>query len=114
MRESILWLFQFITGFILIFILALHMIIMHLGETKEPTQWNLVLERGKDISYLIMYILFLLFAIFHGLYGLRNVLIEAISNRNTDRIINWILTLTGIFLFVYGSYVTIGTYLLKQ
>ncbi|MEW6456070.1 MAG: hypothetical protein AB1410_05065 [Acidobacteriota bacterium] len=118
MKESTLWAIQILTGLFLIFLLAIHMGLLHLEEifsfvyhiipgTEKPVDWSAVKQRGKEVSFLIIYILFLAFALYHGLYGLRNILIEAISRRKIERIITVLFIILGIFLFIYGTWATI-------
>lgn len=121
MKESNLWTLQILTGLFLIFLLAIHMGLLHLEEiftfvyhiipgTEKPVDWPAVKERGEEVSFLIIYVLFLAFALYHGLYGLRNILIEAISRRKIERIITVLIIILGIFLFIYGTWATITTF----
>lgn len=119
MKESRLWFLQFLTGAILLFLLTMHMGIMHLEEIfgfisrvsgVEPLDWKAILHRGKQVGFLVVNIIFLGSALFHGLYGLRNIIIEAIPAKKFGKIIGLVLTVFGILLFLYGSYATIGIY----
>ncbi len=122
MKESKLWFLQFLTGFLLLFLLTMHMGIMHLEDIfgfisrvagAEPLDWKAVLHRSKQVAFLVVNIIFLGAALFHGLYGLRNILIEAFSSKKFGKIIGIILLVLGIFLFLYGSYATVGIYFKK-
>lgn len=119
MKESRLWFLQFLTGAILLFFLTMHMGIMHLEDIfgfisrvsgVEPLDWKAVLHRGKQVAFLIVNIIFLGAALFHGLYGLRNVLIEAIPSKNFGKVLGLLITIFGFLIFLYGSYATIGIY----
>ncbi|MGQ9617720.1 MAG: hypothetical protein ACUVUG_02035 [Candidatus Aminicenantia bacterium] len=120
MKESRLWFLQFLTGAVLLFLLTMHMGIMHIEDIfgfiskvpgVEPLDWKAVLYRSKQLAFTVVNIVFLGSALFHGLYGLRNILIEAIPSKKFGKLIGLILTLFGVFLFLYGSYATIGIYL---
>lgn len=119
MKESRLWFLQFLTGAILLFLLTMHMGIMHLEDIfgfisrvsgAEPLDWKAVLYRSKQIGFLVVNIIFLGAALFHGLYGLRDIIIEAIPAKKFGRVIGVLITIFGIVLFIYGSYATIGIY----
>ncbi len=119
MKESKLWFLQFLTGAILLFLLTMHMGIMHLDDIfgfisrvsgVEPLDWKAVLHRSKQVAFLVVNIIFLASALFHGLYGLRNIIIEAIPAKKFGKIIGLIITVFGFLLFLYGSYATIGIY----
>jgi succinate dehydrogenase / fumarate reductase membrane anchor subunit len=122
MKESRLWFLQFLTGAILLFLLTMHMGIMHLEDIfgfisrvsgAEPLDWKAVLHRSKQVAFLVVNIIFLGSALFHGLYGLRNILIEAIPAKKFGKILGLVITIFGIILFLYGSYATIGIYVKK-
>lgn len=116
MKDSMRWIIHILTGLALLLLLGLHMGAMHLGGLlsflyqpppgAETMDWAAVLQRGRDLSTFVMYVVFLLFALFHGLYGTWNVLIEATAKHKIERPLGWIITLVGIALFAYGAYTT--------
>ncbi len=119
MKESRLWFLQFLTGAILLFLLTMHMGIMHLEDIfgfisripgVEPLDWKAVLQRSKQVGFLVVNIIFLGAALFHGLYGLRNIIIEAIPSKKFGKVLGLLITIFGFFAFLYGSYATISIY----
>ncbi len=116
MKDSTRWMLHILTGLALVFLLGMHMGIMHLGGLMgflyqppagaEAIDWTAVAARGKDTATFVLYILFLLFALFHGLYGLWNILIEALARHKLEKTLGWLLTLVGAGLFAYGAYTT--------
>ncbi len=119
MKESRLWFLQFLTGAILLFLLTMHMGIMHLEDIfgfisrvsgVEPLDWKAVLHRSKQTAFLVVNIIFLGAALFHGLYGLRNIIIEALPAKKFGKIIGLLITVFGFLLFLYGSYATISVF----
>lgn len=124
MSESILWLLQMITALILIFAVGAHMIIMHLDTIAslftslphgvEAVEWKAVAQRGRQISFVVAYIIFLAAAIYHGFYGLRNILIEAFSKYKIEKPVGWILVTLGVALFAYGLWATCKTYIITN
>jgi succinate dehydrogenase hydrophobic anchor subunit len=116
MKDSTRWMLHILTGLALVFLLGMHMGVMHLGGLMgflyQPpagtgaVNWAAVAERSRDTATFVLYILFLLFALFHGLYGLWNILIEALARYRIEKTLGWLLTLAGAGLFAYGAYTT--------
>lgn len=116
MKDSTRWMLLILTGLALVFLLGMHMGVMHLGGLMgllyQPpagtgaVDWTAVAERSRDTATFVLYILFLLFALFHGLYGLWNILIEALARHKMEKTLGWLLTLVGVGLFAYGTYTT--------
>jgi succinate dehydrogenase hydrophobic anchor subunit len=100
---------------ILVF-LGLHMAIMHLDATfglfrshagVEPEDWTSVVLRMKNGFFAVTYVVLLGAALYHGLYGLRNILLEISPDHGMRRIINAGLWLVGLGLFGFGAYVAV-------
>jgi succinate dehydrogenase hydrophobic anchor subunit len=69
-----------------------------------------VINRGRDAGQMLAYLLFLAAALYHGLYGLRGVLLELPSADRWRQPITWALVLVGLVVFAYGTYVTWWTF----
>ncbi len=106
------WTWHMAAGVVLLILLGLHMIIMHMGGTLHlfsPTgpdavsiansQW-----RDSKICFTITYILLLGVGLYHGLYGLRTILLELTLKPAVEKAVTLLLTLTGLALFVLGSW----------
>jgi succinate dehydrogenase / fumarate reductase membrane anchor subunit len=114
-NKGFYWLLHICAGVVLIVLLGLHMIIMHLndiissvrGVHFEPLSFCSVLERGESIYFLIFYLIFLIIAIYHGLFGLKNVLVEIFYSEKAESKINMFIWISGIILFVVGSLSTV-------
>ncbi|HNW59863.1 MAG TPA: hypothetical protein PKI62_09325 [bacterium] len=118
MRESTLWFWHILAGAVILVLLGLHMAIMHLDEIlglyMDPTGWESVIARSQQGFFMVTYILLLGAALYHGLYGLRTILFELNLRKGTQKLITWFLLIGGLFLFVYGTYVAIAIYQLKE
>jgi len=108
------WVLHYISGGILFILLLGHIFMMHfykfllkLQPGYEPMEWEAVIERAKNVSLVTIYIFFLLFALFHGLYGLKNILIETNFGRRFERGIVFLFWIIGIILFAFGTFTTI-------
>ena len=115
MKESTLWMWHIFAGAVIFFLLGLHMLLLHydsilfvLGIGKENVlSAEAVFARSKEISFLVIYILLLGFALYHGLYGLKNILFELTLPKALEAIVSVVLVLTGLGLFIYGTYAAI-------
>jgi len=115
MRESKLWFWHILTAVIILVLLGVHMCTMHLGAilssvglgSSDPVKAEQVFHRSQQMIYMITYILLLGTALFHGLYGLRSMLLELSFSRAIEKTLGGVCAVAGIGLFVYGSYVAV-------
>ncbi len=107
MKETKLKILQYITGIGLFFFVGAHMIVSHIGS-GEPTSWESVSERAASGGWLTLYLLLLLFGIYHGLHGLRTVVLELSSS--TGKILDRVLVTVGIVVFAYAAYIPISAF----
>jgi succinate dehydrogenase hydrophobic anchor subunit len=122
MRESKLWFWHILTGIIVLVLLGAHMGTMHLGAvtkifgtgSADPVKSADVFHRSQQAVYLFAYIALLGAALFHGLYGLRSMLFELSLSRVMEKAISGVCTLGGIALFIYGSYVAVIVFQMKE
>jgi succinate dehydrogenase hydrophobic anchor subunit len=118
MREVHLKILQYTTGIVILFLLAIHLVLMHLDDilkvfgrvAGDMTTWGSVSERAASTGWLVFYIVFLAVAIYHGLYGLRVIISEFSLSPAAISLLNWILTIFGIGLFAYAAYIPISAY----
>ena len=95
------WLIQRITGAVLVIFLAVHFFITHyMGE--ENILFNNVKGRLETGTWKLFYVIFLLFALYHGLNGLRSVLIDFDFWKDKDGVLKVLLTIVGIAAFAVG------------
>lgn len=119
MRETRLWFLSLTCTSLIIVLLGLHFAIMHYapvftGQTiEEARSFEMLLARGRDVAQFIVYILFLAAALYHGLYGLRGIIIELPVARGRTRLVSRGLLLIGLAFFAYGTYVTWWTFATK-
>lgn len=117
MRESRWWLLSIGAAGLMLILLTTHMVLMHLSgllaaggaEPGDVRSFAAVMARGRDLSQMIFYLLFLGAALFHGMYGLRSVLMEVTSSRRLP-LLTGLVVLAGLAAFVYGAYVTVKTF----
>jgi len=109
MRESHLKILQYITAIGIFFLVGLHLIISHLSS-GEPTDWTSVAQRAASASWLAAYILILIFGIYHGLHGVRGLILELSLPNRAVKIMNWSIVLIGIAVFGYAVYIPIQAF----
>ena len=115
MNKGKWWLLHVLAGVFLILLLGFHMITMHLTtilsyfgfEFGDPLHYEEVLSRGKQVSYVLFYIVFLGVALFHGFYGLKNILVEIFFSEKYAKGIRTSILSIGLILFIVGSLSTI-------
>lgn len=113
MSESIWWLWFLIAGLVIFALLGVHLVVLHLpgivsGKSySEALSFGSVMERGRSVLFTATYIILLAALLYHGLYGLRAILIELFTSQAAGRAISWALSLVGLATFVYGSYTAI-------
>lgn len=122
MKDSRLWILHLFAGIIILFLLGLHMGIMHLDEIfkifnpagGEAIGWQNVLSRMKIFGFLIVYILLLGFALYHGFYGLNKIIGETNIKDKTRKFWSTLLTIFGFLLFIIGTYAAIAAKVLAE
>ena len=116
MRESRFWILSLASSGLVGVLLVLHFALMHFAplfynqSIEQVRSFPEMLARGRDILQMVVYILFLAFALYHGLYGLRGVMLELPSFRRRERSLSGGLLLLGVAFFAYGTYVTWWTF----
>lgn len=116
MKDTKLWTLHLFAGFMVIFLLGLHMLIMHLDDVLgvfnpaggEGIDWQNVLARMKMFGFVVVYILLLGFALYHGFYGLNKIIGETNIKDKTRKFWSVILTIFGFLLFIYGTFSAIA------
>lgn len=118
MRNTYLWFLQLVTGVLIAALLGIHMVIQHLGailsffgiEAADQTAWALMIGRASQGIWVGLYIALLAFVLYHGLNGLRGVILELTPSRKTERIITQVIIAFGVIFFIGGTYVPVALF----
>jgi succinate dehydrogenase/fumarate reductase cytochrome b subunit len=119
MGETKLWTWHLIAGVVILVLLGLHMVTMHIGEltglfvanpTVEPTAPVNSMARDSHIGFSIGYILLLGIALYHGLYGLRTILLELSLSETAGKVLTAFLVVIGLGLFSLGTWAAIASH----
>jgi succinate dehydrogenase hydrophobic anchor subunit len=117
MRESKLWFWHILSAVVILVVLGVHMGIMHLSAvigSADPIESASVFHRSQQYIFLVGYIVLLGAALFHGLYGLRSILLELSFPKSLEKAIGGLFSVIGIALFIYGTYVAVAVFQLKE
>jgi succinate dehydrogenase / fumarate reductase membrane anchor subunit len=118
MRETKYWTWHMAAGVVILFLLGLHMLIMHLGGIThlfvpyggEAVSKSNSLFRDGKLFFTVTYILLLGAALYHGLYGLRTILFELTLKPATEKLTTFVLLIVGLGLFGLGTWGTIAVH----
>ena len=116
MSTTRLRLLHMFTGVVIAVLLGIHMVIVNLDtvlgffgvDATEPRGWAAMIERADQGIWVGLYIALLAVGLYHGLYGLRGIILELTSSIRTKRIITWGFITTGIAIFTWGTYVPVA------
>jgi succinate dehydrogenase/fumarate reductase cytochrome b subunit len=119
MGETKLWTWHLIAGVVILVLLGLHMLTMHVGELTglfvvnravEPSAPINSMARDSQLSFCVGYILLLGVALYHGLYGLRNILLELTLPQGAEKVLTAFLVIIGLGLFSLGTWAAIASH----
>jgi succinate dehydrogenase / fumarate reductase membrane anchor subunit len=122
MRETKYWTWHMAAGVVILFLLSLHMLIMHLGGLTHlfaPFAGEAVskansLFRDGQVFFTVTYILLLAVALYHGLYGLRTILFELTLKPATEKAVTIVLLIVGLGLFGLGAWGAIAAHAIAK
>ena len=110
MKETRLKILQYITGIGLFFFVGAHLLVSHLSS-GEPTTWASVSGRAASSGWLAFYIILLIFGIYHGLHGLRTIILEFSIPNPAVKVLSWVLLAVGLAVFGYAVYIPINAFI---
>ena len=111
MRGTYLWLGQLVSGVLIAGLLGIHIVVQHLNAalgTTDPTAWGPMIARASQGAWMGLYIALLAFGLYHGINGLRGIILESTASVRTGHIVTWVLIVFGIIVFIWGTYVPVA------
>ena len=109
MSETKLKLIQYITGIGLFFLVGAHLIVSHLSS-GDAAEWESVSSRAESAGWLALYLLLLIFGLYHGIHGLRTIIIEAVP-RLPSKLVDGTLIFAGVAILIYAVYIPVDAFL---
>jgi len=115
MRETKFWTWHMAAGVVILFLLGLHMLIVHIGGIThlfapfggEAVSKTNSLFRDGHLFFTVSYILLLGVALYHGLYGLRTILFELTLKPAVEKAVSVVLLILGLGLFGLGTWAAV-------
>ncbi len=109
------WTWHMAAGVVILFVLGLHMLIMHMGGVThlfapygdDADALKNSLFRDGQLFFTVTYILLLGVALYHGLYGLGTMLFELTLKPAVEGAITVVLVLVGLGLFALGTWAAV-------
>ncbi len=116
MRATYLWLLQMVTGVLIAVLLGIHIALLHLDailgffgvDAAETRSWESMIDRASQGIWVTLYIALLAVGLYHGINGLRGIILELTPSARTERIINRAFIVFGVIVFIGGAYVPIA------
>jgi len=119
MRETRLWSLHLLAIPIIFVLLGMHFAVMHYAPVfygmsiEEARSFEVMIERGRSVAQLVLYILLLAASLYHGLYGVRGIIRELPLTPALSKAVDFGILLFGLFIFALGTYVTWWTFSYK-
>jgi succinate dehydrogenase / fumarate reductase membrane anchor subunit len=102
-----LWFLKILTGFLVIVVLAIHLVVNHLIVEGGLLSYADVVRYYQIAIIPIMEIAFLIFVVVHALIGLRSVLLDMHPSNQVLRVMNYGLGMLGVVSIIYGTWLVI-------
>ncbi|HEY3475240.1 MAG TPA: hypothetical protein VGK56_11565 [Anaerolineales bacterium] len=116
MRETRLWSLHLLAIPIILVLLGMHFALMHYAPVfygmtvEEARSFEVMIERGRNIVQLVLYILLLAAGLYHGFYGLRGIIRELPLTPVLAKAVDMSILVVGLLTFALGTYVTWWTF----
>lgn len=106
--ETIAWSWMRYSGFLLIILAFLHVILQDVLVGPHKIDLDYVAARWANVGWRIFDALLLLFAFAHGVNGLRQVLGDYIHSDRARRALAWILFFFWLIISLIGAIALVG------
>ncbi|KKM08735.1 hypothetical protein SY88_21695 [Clostridiales bacterium PH28_bin88] len=118
MRESQYWVLFIAAAVVMVVLLGVHMAMLHLEgilamlgvEIGDVLEYSSVMTRAGSAFWTFFYIAFLAVALYHGLYGVRAILLEVTNGESAGRTVTGLVVVVGLAAFVYGTFILLQSF----
>ncbi len=98
------WFFMRISGIILVFLVLIHLYIMHLvGEGVERVNFAFVAERWDNVGWKTFDWVLLVLALLHGVNGLRIIIDDHVKSDGRRAVVKGFLYTITVVLMIMGT-----------
>jgi succinate dehydrogenase / fumarate reductase membrane anchor subunit len=105
-RATTTWLWQVVTGVLLLFLLGLHVIANHFIVKGGLRTFADVLAYLRNPVFLVLEALFLIVVASHAMLGIRAILLDLGISDRMERWLSRALTIVGVLTVGYGLWLT--------
>jgi succinate dehydrogenase cytochrome b556 subunit len=105
-RSGGTWLWQALTGVLVVALLGLHMIAQHFVAAGGLRTYEEVIAWFRTPIVALLEVIFLAVVVYHALLGLRAIVADLGLGQRTQDTVNKILTVVGVLALAYGFFLT--------
>jgi succinate dehydrogenase / fumarate reductase membrane anchor subunit len=98
------WLLQRATAVGLVLVLSIHLYVLHFAGEHAVLSVAEISIRLRTLTFILVDYSLLAFALYHGLYGLRSVILDYTTSESAVRAVTAGLWVVGLAFFGYGAY----------
>lgn len=102
-KNIIAWFFQRLSGVALLFLITVHMWRLHYANPEVHPEYADLVERLGTIGWITFDISLLILALFHGLNGVRNIVLDYTNKEPIIRRWNIGLGTIGVIFSLFGG-----------
>ena len=107
MKGTVAWLFQRVTGAVLVVGMIVHFRIMHYSGSEQITH-EFVLKRISNPYWQVFDLVLLTSVIWHGFSGIWGIAVDYAGSKAILKSFQTIILMSALFLMVTGIYIVLG------
>ena len=108
--QSGTWIWQALTGVVLVILLSLHMIVHHFVVEGGLRDFEQVLDYIGNPIVVVIEVVFLLVVTYHAMVGVRAILFDLEMSARTKTLITRVLTVLGIIMAAWGIFLALALF----
>jgi len=105
-RPAWAWVWQSITGILLLLLAGLHMIAHHFVAEGGIRDFAGVIDYLRNPVVVVLEVAFLITVTAHALLGVRSILFDLGLSARAERAVTWVMWMVGVLTVVYGLWLT--------
>lgn len=106
-RRSGIWIWQAVSGLLLVILLSLHMIVHHFVVEGGLRTYEQVLAYIGNPLVVVVEIVFLIVVTFHAMLGVRAILFDLPLNEGQKLLVTRVLTAVGLVVGAWGIFLAL-------